>query len=65
MELFDDGVGGLILPKSISAEKNGFVAGTKSIFSENKNGARSRVRLFSRILLETLSRIFLILAGGS
>ena len=45
MELFDDGVGELILPKSISVEKNGFVAGTKFIFSENKNGARSSIRL--------------------
>ena len=65
MELFDDGVGGLILPKSISVEKNGFVAGTKFIFCENKNGARSSVRLVSRMLLEALSRIFLILPGGS
>ena len=57
-------MGELILPKSISVEKNGFVAGTKSIFRESKNGARSRCRLFSRILLEALSRIFLILPGG-
>ena len=50
MEFFDDGVGGFVLPKSISVEKNGFVAGTKFIFSENKNGARSRIRFFSRML---------------
>ena len=64
MELLDDGVGGLILSKSISVEKNVFVAGTNFIFRENKNGARSRCRLFSRILLETLSRIFLVLPRG-
>ena len=64
MELLDDGVGGLILPKSISVEKNRFVAGTKSIFKENKNGARSRCRLSPRIRLETLSRIFFGFAPG-
>ncbi len=58
-------MGGLILPKSISVEKNGFVAGTKFIFCENKNGARSRIRFFSRMLFYVLSRIFLILRGGS
>ena len=63
MALFDDGAAGLILPKSNSVDKNGFVAGTKSIFRENKNGARSRGHLFSRILLETLSRIVLFFPG--
>ena len=36
MELLGDCVGGLILPKSISGEKNGFAAGTNFIFRENK-----------------------------